>query len=211
MRRPVPLDKLSGLQRLVLVLLLEERYSMLKRREFRDLVKGLYWGQTHALAKGPSVAVSLSRALSRLEERGFIVRFTHGGWRLTYPAVTGSVSDLVNNGEMFAILAWKEKKDLYAQLGLRGPTLESLGVGASESPARAKEKRCRGQPPVLAESFFRALPGTLSTLFSSNLLRVRLSVARLLSFPGFAPFVRVQLSAAPFVLCSPLPPLLRAQ
>ena len=103
-KRPVSLDKLSQLQKLTLVALLEPRYSCLKGREFRSLIKRLYWGKTHAQARGPAVAVSLSRALARLEERGYIVRFA-GGWQLT-----DSDTDFVHNGWLFAILAWDRAK-----------------------------------------------------------------------------------------------------
>ena len=115
---------LSQLQRLVLVvLLLKPHYSTLKRQEFRDLIKSLYWGTDHTLAHAPSVAVSLSRALSRLEERGFIERFTGGGWKLTSPE-----TDFVRNGYLFALGAWEQEKDLYAKLGLFTPTPPKKGV-----------------------------------------------------------------------------------
>jgi hypothetical protein len=113
------LAKLSQLQRLILVVLLEPRYERLSRRQFRDLVKRLYWGKAHALARGPSVAVSLSRAITRLEERGYIERFAPGGWRLTCPE-----TDFVRNGWLFAILAWERAKELYALVGLSGPPVQ---------------------------------------------------------------------------------------
>lgn len=53
---------------------------------------------------------------------------------MTCPVVTGSISDLVNNGEMFAFLAWRQNAPLYRKLGLLGPTLESLGI--SPAPQR---------------------------------------------------------------------------
>jgi hypothetical protein len=134
----ISLEKLSQLQKSVLVMLLEKRYELLGRAAFRDLVKKLYWGHAHLKANGHACSVSLSRAIASLEARGFIVRAAHSGWRLTYPLVTGSLGDLVNNGEMFAILAWKEKKDLYAQVGLRGPSRESLGFS---QPAQAPKRK----------------------------------------------------------------------
>lgn len=109
-------------------MLLEPRYWALKRRAFREAVKAFYWSPEHATAKPGSVAANLSRALARLEERGLIVRAPWGGWRLTYPLVTGDPNDLVNNGETYAILAWKDKKELCTQLGLRGPPPPRKGV-----------------------------------------------------------------------------------
>jgi hypothetical protein len=97
-------------------MLLEERICSLRRREFRRVAKALYWGK----AVSPPVAASdLSRALSRLEERGLIERFA-GGWRLTCPD-----TDLVRNGYIDALCVWGQKKDLYLQLGLKGPDPKS--------------------------------------------------------------------------------------
>jgi hypothetical protein len=121
MERPLPLNKLSQLQRLILVILLEKRLWSLKCRQFRRVVKRLYWGADVS----PSVAASdLCRALSRLEERGLIERFTHGGWRLTC-----SESDFVRNGDMYALLAWRNGHHFYMQVGLRGPDPQTLSGG----------------------------------------------------------------------------------
>jgi hypothetical protein len=122
MKRPVSLSKLSQLQRLILVMLLEAGCERLRRRQFRDLVKRLYWGSSHA--KASACSASLSRALSALEARRYLER-TRSGWRLS-----DSESDLVNNGYIFAVLAWQRAKELYALLGLRGPapTQKSPGV-----------------------------------------------------------------------------------
>jgi hypothetical protein len=121
------LAKLSQLQRLILVVLLEPRYSALKCREFRALIKGLYWGFGYPGAA--AAAVSLSRALSRLEERGYIVRRSSGCWELTC-----SESDFVRNGWLFALCAWGQKKELYTKAGLSGPTLQSLGLSPEPAP-----------------------------------------------------------------------------
>jgi hypothetical protein len=80
MKRRIRSDKLSGLQELILIMLLEPRYWALKRRAFREEIKAFYWGTDHVLAKGPNVAVTLSRVMARLEERGLITRVaTLGG------------------------------------------------------------------------------------------------------------------------------------
>jgi hypothetical protein len=123
------LAKLSQLQRLILVVLLEPRYSALKCREFRALIKGLYWGFGYPGAA--AAAVSLSRALSRLEERGYIVRRSSWCWELTC-----SESDFVRNGWLFALCAWSQQKELYAKVGLKGPTLQSLGLSPEPAPER---------------------------------------------------------------------------
>src|SRR5271166_2433003 len=106
MKRPIPLLKLSQLQRLILVVLLEPRYSALKRREFRALIKLLYWGCGYPRAT--AAAVSLSRALSRLEGRGYLER-TRSGWALR-------TIDPTNSGLMTALYAWQQKKELYLQV-----------------------------------------------------------------------------------------------
>jgi hypothetical protein len=127
------LAKLSQLQRLILVVLLEPRYSALKCREFRALIKGLYWGFGYPGAA--AAAVSLSRALSRLEERGYIVRRFPGCWELTC-----SESDFVRNGWLLALCAWGQKKELYAELGLRGPSRKSLGISEPAKTERSGVK-----------------------------------------------------------------------
>jgi hypothetical protein len=55
-----------------------------------------------------------------LEDRQYIVRFG-GRWRLTD-------NNPLDNGVMLAFLAWAQKRELYALLGLRGPPLQALGI-----------------------------------------------------------------------------------
>jgi hypothetical protein len=50
-------EKLSQLQKLVMVALLEPRYAVMKRREFNRLIKRLYYGKDSRVATS-----SLSRA-----------------------------------------------------------------------------------------------------------------------------------------------------
>ena len=106
---------LSQLQRLILVALCEPRYAAMKRRAFNRLVKRLYWGKDSRVATS-----SLSRAYQRLEDRQYIVRFG-GCWKLTD-------SNPNDNGMMLAFMAWAQKRELYALLGLKGPPLEALGI-----------------------------------------------------------------------------------
>ena len=111
----ISFEKLSQLQRLILVALCEPRYAVMKRREFNRTIKRLYWGNDSRVATS-----SLSRAYQRLEDRQYIVRFG-GRWRLTD-------SNPLDNGVMLAFLAWAQKREFYAVLGLRGPPLEALGI-----------------------------------------------------------------------------------
>jgi hypothetical protein len=128
MKRPKPLAKLSRLQRLILVVLLDEQYAHFKRREFRAFLKLLHWG--FGYPKPEATSVSLSRALARLEERGYIVRRFPGCWRLT-DFDPGAPADC---GDVMAINAWAQQKERYAQLGLRGPSRESFGLSPEPVP-----------------------------------------------------------------------------
>jgi hypothetical protein len=129
MKRPKPLCKLSRLQRLILVALLDEQYARFKRREFRALIKLLHWG--FGYPKPEATSVSLSRALGRLEERGYIIRRFPGCWRLTEFQL-----EVPDCGFVMALNAWSQEKERYAKLGLRGPTKESLGLSPEPAPQR---------------------------------------------------------------------------
>jgi hypothetical protein len=76
------------------------------RREFNRTVKRLYYGKDSRVATS-----SLSRAYQRLEDRQYIVRFG-GRWKFTD-------SNPSDNGMMLALLAWAQKRELYALLGLK--------------------------------------------------------------------------------------------
>jgi len=110
-------EKLSQLQKLILVALSEPRYAVMKRREFNRTIKRLYWGNDSRVGTS-----SLSRAYQRLEDRQYIVRFG-GCWRLTD-------SDPLDNGVIIAFLTWAHARELYALVGLRGPPLEALGTNS---------------------------------------------------------------------------------
>jgi hypothetical protein len=124
----VSCGKLSQLQRLILVALCDPRYAVIKRRAFNGLVKRLYYGKDSRVATS-----SLSRAYQRLEDRQYIVRFG-GRWKLTD-------SDPFDNGVMLAFLAWAQKRELYARLGLKGPPLEALPQITSEEQQEQREQQ----------------------------------------------------------------------
>src|SRR6266446_2627484 len=86
-------EKLSQLQKLILVALSEPRYAVMKRRAFNRTIKRLYYGKDSRVATS-----SLSRAYQRLEDRQYIGR-SGGRWKLTD-------SDPLDNGVMLAFLAW---------------------------------------------------------------------------------------------------------
>jgi hypothetical protein len=115
--------RLSQLQRLILVALLEPRYAVMKRRAFNRTIKRLYWGKDSRVA-----ASSLSRAYQRLDDRQYIVRCA-GRWNLTD-------NSPYDNGVMLAFLAWAHAREFYALLGLKGPPPEALGI----EPANASSK-----------------------------------------------------------------------
>jgi hypothetical protein len=108
-------EKLSQLQKLILVALFEPRYAIMKRREFNRLIKRLYCGKDSRVATS-----SLSRAYQRLEDRQYILRLG-GHWQLTD-------SNQLDNGVMLAFLVWGQNREFYALFGLKGPPLETLGI-----------------------------------------------------------------------------------
>ena len=120
-------EKLSQLQKLILVALSEPRYAVMKRREFNRTVKRLYYGKDSRAA-----TVSLSRAYQRLEDRQYIAR-SGGRWKLTD-------SDPYDNGVMLAFLAWANNRELYARLGLKGPPLEALGIEPANAASNTERR-----------------------------------------------------------------------
>ena len=108
-------EKLSQLQKLILVALCEPRYAIMKRREFNRLIKRLYYGKDSRVATS-----SVSRAYQRLEDRKYILRFG-GRWQLT-----NSDNDPYDNGLMLAFVAWAQNREFYALFGLKGPTARNV-------------------------------------------------------------------------------------
>jgi hypothetical protein len=129
----ISFEKLSQLQKLILVGLSEPRYAVMKRREFNRLIKRLYYGKDSRVATS-----SLSRAYQRLEERQYILRF-RGCWKLTDPTDV-NLDNLGDNGVMFAFLAWVHNRKFYALLGLKGPPLEALGIRPAEARLETERK-----------------------------------------------------------------------
>jgi hypothetical protein len=120
-------EKLSQLQKLILVALSEPRYAVMKRRAFNRTIKRLYYGKDSRVATS-----SLSRAYQRLEDRQCIVRFG-GRWKLTD-------SDPYDYGVMLAFLAWAQKRELYARLGLKGPPLEAPGIKPADASSNTERR-----------------------------------------------------------------------
>ena len=120
-------EKLSQLQKLILVALLEARYAVLKRREFNRTIKRLYYGKDSRVATS-----SLSRSYQRLEDRQYIMRLG-GRWKLTD-------SNPYDNGLILAFLAWADNRELYARLGLKGPPLEGLGIKPVNAPSDTERR-----------------------------------------------------------------------
>jgi hypothetical protein len=110
-----------------MVALSEPRYAVMKRPEFNRTIKSLYYGKDSRVATS-----SLSRAYQRLEDRQYIVRLG-GRWKLTD-------SDPYDNGVMLAFLAWAQRRDFYALLGLKGPPLEALGIKPANTRSDAERK-----------------------------------------------------------------------
>ena len=75
-------EKLSQLQKLILVALSEARYAVMKRRAFNRTIKRLYYGKDSRVATS-----SLSRAYQRLEDRQYI----------RAPADAGSLATVIHS------------------------------------------------------------------------------------------------------------------
>jgi hypothetical protein len=120
----ISFEKLSKLQKFTLVALMEPRYAAAKPREFTAAIRRLYWGRDT-----PNTRKSLSRALERLEQRGYIMRLDRH-WQLTD-------SDPANSGVMMAFLAWAQCRELYTKFGFQGALhllkAESAGPGQQET------------------------------------------------------------------------------
>ena len=110
----ISFEKLSELQKFILVALMEPRYAAAGPREFAAAIRRLYWGRD-----SPNTRKSLSRALQRLERRGYIMRLDRH-WQLT----GSDPFDTKHNGLGMAFLAWAQRIELYARMGFpRGAPL----------------------------------------------------------------------------------------
>ena len=103
----VSFEKLSELQKFILVALMEPRYAAARPREFAAAIRRLFWGRDTS-----NTRKSLSRALQRLEQRGYIMRLDRH-WQLTD-------SNPIDNGLIMAFLAWDQRIELYTKFGFQG-------------------------------------------------------------------------------------------
>lgn len=115
MRKVISCERLSKLQRLLLVMLSEPGIAVLKRRQFNRVAMWLYWGKESRVNR-----LSLGRALRRLETRN-CVRRSAGRWVLTE-------GPLGNSGVELAFLAWAREQEFWGRFGLKGPRREALVV-----------------------------------------------------------------------------------
>ena len=125
----ISFEKLSELQKFILVALMEPRYAAAKPREFAAAIRRLYWGRD-----SPNTRKSLSRALQRLERRGYIMRVDRH-WQLT----GSDALDYNRSGLGMAFLAWAERIEPYARIGFQG-ALPFLQKTNSAAPAQKETK-----------------------------------------------------------------------
>ena len=83
-REPQGFEKLSRLQKVIMVALMDSKYVAMKRRKFNAWVYEELFQET-----SPSTRASLSRSLRSLEERGYIVRL-EGCYRLNNDINSGA-------------------------------------------------------------------------------------------------------------------------
>ena len=122
----ISFEKLSELQKFILVALMEPRYAAAGPREFAAAIRRLYWGRD-----SPNTRKSLSRALQRLERRGYIIRVDRH-WQLT----GSDPFDTKHNGLGMAFLAWAQRIELYVhKMGFQG-ALRLLKKPTSANPAQ---------------------------------------------------------------------------
>jgi len=127
----ISFEKLSELQKFILVALMEPRYAAAKPREFAAAIRRLYWGRD-----SPSTRKSLSRALQRLERRGYIMRVDRH-WQLT----GSDPFDNKHNGLGMAFLAWAQRMELYIQkMGFQG-ALRLVKRPTSADPAQKETQK----------------------------------------------------------------------
>jgi hypothetical protein len=144
-------QKLSELQKFVLVALMEPRFVTARPREFHAAIRRLYWGRDT-----PSTRKSLSRALQHLEQRGYIIRLDRH-WQLTH-------SDASNNGVMMAFLAWAQRRELYVQkMGFQG-ALRLLKTDSADPGQEETQKQTVSQKEQVLEAPQKERPGVKTPL-----------------------------------------------
>lgn len=144
-------QKLSELQKFVLVALMEPRFVTARPREFHAAIRRPYWGRDT-----PSTRKSLSRALQHLEQRGYIMRLDRH-WQLTH-------SDASNNGVMMAFLAWAQRRELYVQkMGFQG-ALRLLKTDSADPGQEETQKQTVSQKEQVLEAPQKERPGVKTPL-----------------------------------------------
>jgi hypothetical protein len=144
-------QKLSELQKFVLVALMEPRFVTAWPREFHAAIRRLYWGRDT-----PSTRKSLSRALQHLEQRGYIMRLDRH-WQLTH-------SDASNDGVMMAFLAWTQRRELYVQkMGFQG-ALRLLKTDSADPGQEETQKQTVSQKEQVLEAPQKERPGVKTPL-----------------------------------------------
>jgi hypothetical protein len=144
-------QKLSELQKFVLVALMEPRFVTARPREFHAAIRRLYWGRDT-----PSTRKSLSRALQHLEQRGYIMRLDRH-WQLTH-------SDASNDGVMMAFLAWAQRRELYVQkMGFQG-ALRLLKTDSADPGQEETQKQTVSQKEQVLEAPQKERPGVKTPL-----------------------------------------------
>ena len=104
-------EKLSALQKFILVSLLVPRRQAMSRKEFSRYVYEKYFG-----ADAPSIRASLSRAYRRLQDRGFLGT-KRNRWSLTQDGFeeNGFVAALVELNELVKEAKAKGEIDRYVK------------------------------------------------------------------------------------------------
>ena len=149
----ISFEKLSELQKFILVALMEPRYAAAKPREFAAAIRRLYWGRD-----SPSTRKSLSRALQRLERRGYIMRVDRH-WQLT----GSDPFDNKHNGLGMAFLAWAQRMELYTKFGFQG-ALRVLQKTNSADPEKETQKRTVSQIEQVLQAPQKERPGVKTPL-----------------------------------------------
>jgi hypothetical protein len=118
-------EKLSRLQRFIMIALLETRFMAMPRREFSQFVYKTWFKR-----ESPAVRSSLSRAYQRLEAREFLIR-KQGCWRLT--------EEMGSAGYVEAFNLWCDyRQGVLRDFGLKGPQemLERVSPGGADTLKR---------------------------------------------------------------------------
>jgi hypothetical protein len=144
-------EKLSKLQKFILVVLTESQYSAATLREFSAAIRQLYWGRDT-----PSTRKSLSRALQRLEQRGYIMRLDRH-WQLTH-------SNPLDNGAMMAFMAWAQHREFYVQrMGFVG-AFHLLPKRTTADPEKETRKPTVSQIEQVLQTHLKERPGVKTPL-----------------------------------------------